>query len=221
MIALAPPAIAVETTPWRALGDGLVFELADGSALRLAELAPDLAAASLASHVQPGEVTFAAVGTADRSGRLPAKLWQGGGDTLQERLVAAGVARVWPEHDEPFARRLLDLEDEAREAGRGGWGDGSFRILPAAPPPDVLGFAILRGRVISVGRTERFLYLNFGRAYRSSTSVRLRPRDAKAWDLTAQIDALVGRVVEVRGFVFTDGGPMLELDHPAQLRVVE
>jgi hypothetical protein len=94
-------------------------------------------------------------------------------------------------------------------------------VHPTDPTPAVEGFQVLRGTVVSVGRTDRFLYLNFGERYRESVSVRIRPRDGRSWGLTDRLDDFVGRVVEVRGFAFEDGGPMLELDHPAQLRVVE
>ena len=218
---LAAPVGAGEEAAWRSVGEGLVVELADAPSLRLAELAPEVPAATLERWLQPGPLQFAVVGPAERDGHLPAMVRQGDEESLQARLVAAGLARVWPGHGDELAAELLVLEDEARAAGRGRWGSGEFRILDAVPPPAVEGFVILRGEVASVGRTDRFLYLNFDRRFREAVSVRVRPRDGRAWGLTQHLDDLVGRVVEVRGYAFEDGGPMLELDHPAQLRVVD
>ncbi|MFW5834034.1 MAG: thermonuclease family protein [Pseudomonadota bacterium] len=215
----ALPARAEEVA-WAAVRPGWTIELTDGSVLRLAELAPEGSSEALERLLAPGRLRFAEVGPVDRSGARPALVWQGEA-SLQQRLVAAGRARVLPTYDDDLAARLLLLEDAAREEERGLWGSGAFVVHPTAPTPAVDGFQVLRGAVVSASRTDRFLYLNFGERYRESVSVRIRPRDGRSWGLTDRLHDFVGRVVEVRGFAFEDGGPMLELDHPAQLRVVD
>ncbi|TVQ33822.1 MAG: hypothetical protein EA356_11755 [Geminicoccaceae bacterium] len=212
---------ATEEAGWVAVGEALVIELDSGERLRLAELAPEVPAATLRALLGGARLTFEPVGARQRTGHLPALVWEPGHASLQARLVEQGLAQVWPSHDAALATALLALEDAARTAGRGLWGSGDFRVLEATPTPSVEGFAIFRGEVVSVGRTDRFLYLNFGARFRESVSVRIRPRDGRSWGLTNRLDDLVGQRIEVRGFAFEDGGPMLELDHPAQLRVVD
>ncbi len=221
LLLAAAPASGAELATWRSVGEGLVIELVEGPPLRLAELAPEVPAVTVERMLRPGALRFVAVGEVERSGHLPARVWQEGTETLQVRLVAEGLARVWPMHDGELAAALLAVEDEARAEGRGLWASGVFRIVDAVPTPMLEGFAIVRGEVVSVGRTDRFLYLNFGRRFREAVSVRVRPRDGRAWGLTDRLDELVGRIVDVRGYAFEDGGPMFELDHPAQLRLVD
>jgi hypothetical protein len=49
----------------------------------------------------------------------------------------------------------------------------------------------------------------------------MRPRDVRDDDWAPEPETLVGRRVEVRGFVFESGGPMIEIDGPLQLRVLD
>jgi hypothetical protein len=205
----------------RATG-ALTLETGGGVPVRLDGLAPDLAEGALAAALAEVErLVLRGPERRDRTGHRRAAVFTAAGDSLQAGFVAAGAARVRPGVDPAFTRRLLALEAEARAAGRGGWGDGRFRIHTAVPPPPVVGFAIVRGTVVSTGETRWFHYLNFAEDYWSDFSVRIRPGDVRDARWAPAPADLVGRRVEVRGFVFESGGPMIELDGALQLRVLE
>jgi len=191
-------------------------------AVRLDGLAPDLPQGALAAALAEADrLVLRGPDWPHRTGHRPAAVFTATGDSLQAGFVAAGAARVRPGRDAALTRRLLALEAEARGAGRGGWGDGRFRLHAAVPPPPVAGFAIVRGTVVSTGETRWFYYLNFAEDYWTDFSVRIRPRDVRDADWAPDPAALVGRRVEVRGFVFESGGPMIELDGPLQLRLLD
>lgn len=193
-----------------------------GVAVRLDGLAPDLAARKLETAVAGVErLVVRGPSRRDRTGHRRAEVFTPDGRSLQARFVAAGLARVRPAATPDLTRRLLTLEAEARAADRGGWGDGRFRIHAAVPAPAVAGFAIVRGTVVGTGETRWFHYLNFAEDYWTDFSVRLRLRDVRDEAWAPDPADLVGRRVEVRGFVFESGGPMIEIDGPLQLRVLD
>jgi hypothetical protein len=190
--------------------------------VRLDGLAPDLATSDLeAALAGVDRVVLRGPRGRDRTGHRRAEVFTPAGLSLQERFVVRGAARVRPAADPDLTRRLLALEAEARADGRGRWGDGRFRVHRAVPPPPVAGFSIVRGRVVSTGETRWFHYLNFAEAYWTDFSVRMRPRDVRDRDWAPEAATLVDRLVEVRGFVFESGGPMIEIDGPLQLRVLD
>jgi hypothetical protein len=198
------------------------LETGTGEAVRLDGLAPDLVAADLEAALAGVErLVLRGSSRPDRTGHRSVEVFTAAGRSLQARFVAEGLARARPAREPGLTRRLLAVEVEARTARRGGWGDGTFRIHAAVPPPPVAGFAIVRGRVVSTGETRWFHYLNFDEDYWTDFSVRLRPRDVRDAEWAPDPAALVGRRVEVRGFVFASGGPMIELDGPLQLRVLD
>jgi hypothetical protein len=215
-------ALALDADAQPRATSGLTLETDAEAAVRLDGLAPDLAMGDLEAVLAGVDrVVLRGARRLDRTGHRPAEVFTPEGRSLQASVVAAGQARVRPAVVPALTRRLLPLEEQARAARKGGWGDGRFRVHPAAPPPPVAGFAIVRGTVVSSGETRRFHYLNFAEDYWTDFSVRIRPRDVRVADWAFDPEALVGRRVEVRGFVFESGGPMIEIDGPLQLRVIE
>ena len=222
VVALAVPAVGEPPRAQPRPTGPLTLVTEDGVPARLDGLAADLAAADLAAALDGLErVVLRGPRARDRTGHRRAEVFTPAGSSLQARFVAAGAARVWPGVDPALTRRLLALEAAARKAGRGGWGAGRFRVHDAVPTPAIAGFAIVRGEVVSTGETRWFHYLNFAEAYWEDFSVRLRPRDVRDRDWAPEPEALVGAHVEVRGFVFESGGPMIEIDGPLQLRVLD
>lgn len=221
-IALATVATtAVAMAQPRATGP-LTLVTGEGAAVRLDGLAPDLGSAELAAALDGLErVVLRGPRGADRTGHRRVEVFTPTGTSVQVRLVDAGAARVWPGSDPALTERLLAREAEARAASRGGWGDGRFRVHAAVPTPAIAGFAIVRGEVVSTGETRWFQYLNFADEYWEDFSVRMRPRDVRDHGWAPEPASLVGKRVEVRGFVFDSGGPMIEIDGPLQLRVLE
>ncbi len=166
----------------------------------------------------------------DRYGRLVAQVFverDGQSAWLQEVLLEAGLARVLTyTEDRTYAEPLLLAEAQARQAGTGIWSDPAHDVLTA--DPNVLAqhvgeIRLVSGRVHGVtrlgsGRT----YINFGPDWRSDFTIMISEEDiglfdAEAWDASG----LERRRVRVRGRIVETNGPMIRLDHPERLEVLE
>lgn len=146
-----------------------------------------------------------------------------GKTTFQERLIAAGAARVRPEsEDDAFIRRLLLLEDEARQARRGLWRLDAYAVRGAANAQNAIdAFHLVEGEILKTAKFGARVYLNFGEDYREDFTVtapsRLATRWAKQDGAPLDLLALAGARVRARGFVAPINGPSIELSHPLQL----
>lgn len=158
----------------------------------------------------------------DRYGRLVAQIERSDGLWLQGALLEQGLAQVQTRPGEAGrAGEMLAIEQAARAAGRGLWAEAAF--MPQGPTEldDSTGrFRIVRGRVLRVVPTESYVYLNFGADWRADFTVRVRRTERDGALPGADLDALAGRLVEVRGVVLEAGGPLIELSHPEQMQVL-
>ncbi len=210
--------------------DGLL-ELADGRIVRLAGIrlpdadrAPDLARQgreALAALLEGREIQLDDAGlTQDRYGRLVAQVQRQDGLWLQGSLLERGLAQVQTRPGEASrAAAMLARERAARDSGLGLWAQATFAPRPTDRLAGLVGsFQIVQGRVVRVAPTERFVYLNFGRDWRTDFTLRV-PRDTVRSLRQAGVDVeqLAGRAIEVRGYVLEAGGPLMELSHPEQI----
>lgn len=173
--------------------------------------------------VEPGELP----GGKDRHGRVRAAPARAGA-TAQAALVAAGLALADPEGlAEPgLARALLAAEAEARRRRRGLWAASRAQAPQAAAADEVAAeparFALVDGTIVRVGRTHQFWYANFGHDLRRDFTFRV-PVAAEGGLAAGGLDlrALAGRRVRVRGWLFEDNGPMIEITTPLALETLE
>lgn len=158
----------------------------------------------------------------DRHGRLVAQLWRDDGLWLQGALLEQGLVQVQTRPGEvTLAAEMMAREQAARSAGTGVWAHGLFGPRPAHQVAPLVGsFQIVRGRVVRVAPTERYIYLNFGADWRRDFTLRVARTSARSFrDAGIELEQLGGRDVEVRGYVLEAGGPLIELSHPEQMRV--
>ena len=121
------------------------------------------------------------------------------------------------------AAAMLALEQAARATRLGLWRQSAFAPRAADQLADAVGsFQIVQGLVLRVAPSDDFIYLNFGRDWRSDFTLRVRRAelDASFQRFPTDVLALAGRRVEVRGFVLDAGGPLIELSHPEQIQVL-
>jgi endonuclease YncB( thermonuclease family) len=158
-------------------------------------------------------------GEADRHGRLPALVALEDGTLLQELLVREGLAVAFATGDEtPCFERILAAEDEARRAGRGFW--AGFKLPWARPEtlaPFVGGFVIFEGFVVSVGNRRSRTYLNFGGRWIEDVTVEIEARDRERFGGEADLAALSGWRVRIRGYLEERQGPAMILRSPLQI----
>jgi len=237
----APVPAAEGPVPVAEVIDAETLRLADGRRLRLAGIAvPDGGADSYAAAarraldllVRDRPVLFA-FGTRhmDRHGRFVAQVWQAaddGGDGrgvwLQGALLADGVARVATAPDNLLlVPEMLRVEDEARRARRGLWGDPAYRVRTPEDAGAVLdSFQLVEGRILAVAVRRRGGYLNFGADYRTDFTLGLS-REALRLMRQANVDpmSLQGVRVRARGWLRSFNGPLIEITHPEQIEVLQ
>lgn len=191
-----------------ALLDGIVVP--EGSAAEVeAVLAPLLARA---------EIVAADGAALDRHGRLAVQAAAPDGRSLQVALLETGLALVQPVPgaDPDVLEANLAAEARAEGARRGIWRTPAAIVVGAEPPNAAasrLGqFTLIEGRVLQASAQQRYFYLNFGSDWRTDTSARI-DRDALRVMQRAgfEPEQLEGRRVRLRGTLFAENGPMIEL----------
>ncbi len=210
--------------------------LAYGGTRRLAARAPLAATEAQAMDVKtadappedalPAETALAQVFVRSEGGRW---IW------LQQAMVAEGHARVRT-RKENFARaaELLAAEAQAREARRGLWALGDYRVLSADAAAALAGslpracregpFTIVEGRVRGVSAEDTRVYLNFGGPddYRTDFTIGIYGDSVADWRARGPaFETYENKRVRVRGRAANRGGPLICADHPEQIEVLD
>ncbi len=162
----------------------------------------------------------------DRYGRVIAHVQTGTAPGLwvQGRMLALGLARVRTYADNAaLAKEMLRLEARARRARRGIWALPFYRVRHDRRLSGLLDtFQLVDGRVLRVAHTRRWTYLNFAPDWRRDFTISLdraaRRRFRKAG---VDLDAMAGKRVRVRGWLFRRNGPMIQATHPAQIEMLD
>jgi endonuclease YncB( thermonuclease family) len=239
VLALAAPAAAaadacklgtIGTAQVADVRDGRTLKLADGRELRLAGIeVTDAARPALQKLVAGQSLRLEKLGAdRDRYGRLLAFAFAGGAQkSVQQALLEAGMARVSARvGDKACAEVLLAAERAARAARRGLWADPNFAPLSADNLARLAAetghFALVEGTVLSVHASGATLYLNFGARWTKDFSVIILRRNERKFSAAGMPPRqLRGRRVRVRGFVERRSGPVIEVDAPEQIELIE
>ncbi|MEZ5921765.1 MAG: thermonuclease family protein [Parvularculaceae bacterium] len=160
----------------------------------------------------------------DRWGRLSGPVeWIAGEKltTLQELLLEAGAARVFPQSITfDFIGRCLAAEAKARKERKGNWRLPDWQIRNSNDARLLRGFQVWRGPVKSVGGRGSRVYVNFGADYRTDLTATVTRGEMRRWR-TKIDDGLAGANVELRGIAVRINGPSVELRHELQLRHID
>ncbi|MEP3431503.1 MAG: hypothetical protein ABJN98_22665 [Roseibium sp.] len=176
-----------------------------------------------------------ALGAANRWGLRPAWIRVNSGEDislLQAKALQEGQVIFAPDVAEgACAAALYQSERIARTAERGIWRDGKPDLIYATTSPQALEaaagrYVIARGRIVSLGKTRRTRYLNFGTYWKQDFTVTVKATDVEAVEAALassgwRFDELAGQAVEIRGIVQIWDGPHIELLHPEQLVVLD
>jgi endonuclease YncB( thermonuclease family) len=166
----------------------------------------------------------------DRYQRLLAHVYLANGESVQARMLAAGLAAqivVPPNLGQFDCYRAA--EQTARKTSKGVW-SGIYRPLPIAElSPAARGFKILTGRIERVGQSKNSFWLNFpkrpGEGRREGVAVRIAKKDLGAfvgWRSPMKIDALQGKTIVVRGWIYQHKKQqVIRVRHPASIDVLQ
>lgn len=215
----------------------LELELKDGRLIRAPHLAPFEASARGSSRLAQARAALEdwtrgeaialpqRLPLADRWGRILTPIFLANGEDLGLRLVAQGLARVGPSHTDPCLIALLAAEIQARNAKLGLWADSYYSVFAAHSSAALSAhageFVIVEGVVQRIGQTAARIYLDLGPAKDSNLSVTFSRQNAKAFAEGGVIpDALVGKIIRVRGLLETRTRPQIEIYTPAAIEVI-
>lgn len=178
-----------------------------------------------------------ALGPENRWGLVPALVvvrQNGAEQLLQERELALGAYVFQPEWvTGACADALRRAERRAREDRLGLWSAnvrGDFPVFATGAPDRLsamLGsYVIAQGHVVSLGKTERTRYLNFGSYWKTDFTATIAASQEASFDEALggsgwRIADLAGKLVELRGVVQDRDGPFMQLRNPEQIVVLE
>ena len=240
LAACPAPSQSLHTVEVSRVVDGDTLRLADGSSVRLIGLnAPELgrdgrpteafaeaarrrlealvAASDGRVMVQPGREAK------DRYGRTLANVFDSRGLNLEERLLAEGLGyqvAIGPND------RLLVCQQAAERVARAS-GLGLWRKAPVRTPAQLkaAGFTLVRSRVRRLEHNRGGLWIELD----GPLVLRIEPKWIAQFD-PAALEALVGRQVEVRGWVVDRARHaahksgqarwLLAVSHPAMLQAL-
>jgi micrococcal nuclease len=221
--------------------DGDSFVLDSGLEVRLAQVeAPRVrpgdtwgpqATASLERMLKGKRVELRYSGLRrDRRGRAIAHVFipQGLGKEavwVQGEMLRSGIARVHTYADNRAAiAELWGAEREARRAGRGIWSAPAYQVRFATPEAlqgGIGSFQLAEGRVESASQRGTVIFLNFGTDNKTDVTAVIPERAFSLWPGgAAELLALQGRSIRVRGTVRNSNGPAMWLDHPEQIEYI-
>lgn len=211
--------------------DGATLRLAGGMEVRLADLdagaAAEPGAAEGLSERALGrevELRYGAVDR-DRYGRAVAHVFPLGAErSLQQEVLAAGLGMVSSlAADRACVAELLAEEAAARSGAAGRWArTGAFSAYGDAVQGIDGAFALVEGRIVSVGRRERTVYLNFGHDWSTDFTVSMTLANTERIEAEGgSFDTLVGVRVRIRGWLTQRDGPWIAVDHPEQIEILD
>lgn len=202
--------------------------------VRLAALdspVPETSRAALETLIAGQTVRLAYAGARrDRYDRALAQAWLEGDQAplwIQQHLLETGAARVLSHSDNRAGlTSLLAIEAAAREAGQGLWADPAHRVRdthPDALAQDIGSVQLVEGRVTDATRLRNGrTYLNFGADYRTDFTIAIDPAHAALFDEAGlSPERLEGRLVRVRGWLEAENGPMIRIDHPERIELLD
>lgn len=173
--------------------------------------------------------------TRDRYGRAIAQVWILGADGapqtwLQEAMIRGGFARVYSWPGQVYdTDTLYKAEQEARMAKRGIWKSvktkGFYDIRSPAPnalAQHVDSLQTVEGIIISTADVRGTMYLNFGSDYKTDFTIAIAKKSKKAFKkATYDPLTLTGARVRVRGWIELQNGPIIWLNDPRRLEVLD
>lgn len=160
----------------------------------------------------------------DRHGRTLAHVVRKDGVWIQGEMLRLGFARVYTFPDNrKLATEMLALEAEARAANRGIWANEFYSPRDAQDVrlAELAGtYQVVRGDVRTVAAVRDRTYINFGDDFRADFTVSIERTELKRFE-SLDLKSLVGRTVEVRGWLVRRNGAMIEATHPEQIVIMQ
>jgi len=160
----------------------------------------------------------------DRYGRLLAHLFLDDGRWVQGELLRKGLARVYTFSDNrAIVPEMLALEKQARQNKQGLWSRENYKVKKQENARKYLNsFQLITGTVKQVAKVRSRYYLNFGDDWRQDfTIVITAPAARKFIKAGLKPENFEGKKIEIRGWLKSYNGPMIEATHPEQIVIIK
>ena len=159
----------------------------------------------------------------DRHGRMLAHLRRDDGLWVQGEMLRRGMARVYSFKDNrALVPEMLTIEAQARQARRGIWALGFYRVRDVADPGPMDSFQLVEGKVAEVAEVKGRTYLNFGADWKTDFTATIDAGDRRLFAAAkVKVADLQGKRVRLRGWLYPRNGPMIDLTHPEQIELLE
>lgn len=154
-------------------------------------------------------------------GEAASEIW------LQGSLLAEGLARVYSFADNrACVQQMLDLEQNARDARRGIWGDPYYAVRDAHDTGPLWGdlgsFQLVEGRIKAVADVKGRVFLNFDDDWRIDFTATVSSKDLRKFEgWRERLLSLTDARVRVRGWMDSSNGPSIVVTHPEQVEVLD
>jgi endonuclease YncB( thermonuclease family) len=160
----------------------------------------------------------------DRYNRTLASLYTTEGQWVQARMVREGYAHVYSFKDNRLGvKELLEVEKEAIAAKRGIWGTEYHRLVTAEQvSADDRRFHLVEGVVQQVAIVKGNVYLNFGEDWKSDFTAFIPKAEKESVEAAlGELKQIKNKKIQVRGWVFSRNGAMIEVTHPEQVTILQ
>ncbi len=160
--------------------------------------------------------------TTDRYGRIVAVVSvQGEPQSLEDGLLQAGMAFVYPATDDAHLDSWCESEHAARLAKRGFWRD--HLDVAASDAENLYGqYGFIVGTVTKTERVKNKVYVTFGTDRGAGLTLMIAAHNLRAFKKQG-LDALSwqGKTMRVRGWIKHDSTPAIILTDPHQVEVIK
>jgi len=160
----------------------------------------------------------------DRYGRKLAHLFREDGIWIQGEMLKKGMARVYSYPDNnAVVPEMMALERAARQKNLGIW------ALDYYQPKDHMtagrhrnSFQLVTGLVRNVTKVRGTYYVNFGDDWRKDFTIVIKSNAARKFIKSGRPPHdFNGKKIEVRGWLKSYNGPMIEVTHPEQVIIIQ
>jgi len=161
---------------------------------------------------------------ADRYGRALAHLVREDGVWIQGEMLKNGLAQVFTFPDNnAVVPEMMALEMTARQKKRGIWALDYYQPKDhQMSGPHRNSFQLVTGIPRNVTKVRGTYYVNFGDNWRKDFTIVIKSRAARKFIKSGiPPESLKGKKIEVRGWLKSYNGPMIEATHPEQITITQ
>lgn len=160
----------------------------------------------------------------DRHGRLLAHIRTRDGVWAQGRMIRSGMARVYSFVDNRSeVGALLEQESLARSENEGIWAHPYYAVRTPDTVSAFIGqYELVEGASTAIAEVNGRIYMNFGEDWRKDFTITVEKKSRKLFDaIGIDLLSLTGRHIRIRGWVRSFNGPLINLNHPERLEILD